>query len=266
MLSTTCGKTHSGGAAISIVCSFRCRGRSLRGRNRVGPRRRVALDGSDARQGRRERGYRTEIPARLRTQHRAVQRGQVTQALILLRPFTSLRPARGASPQPRPCLPGGCGGASPRTHRRAEGPAATWAPPWAGAAEAAREEAVREEARGPSAARRREAALRPVPGLPPAGPRRASREAPAGGPRAPARSEGATGGPRRRRPPRQEAPRLRMRHFGSQWRLFHDEVARGKRAGSLYSDDFLPRPAPPLPERRSRARPLQTVGRRNREL
>jgi hypothetical protein len=57
-----------------------------------------------------------------------------------------------------------------------------------------------------------------------------------------------------------------MRHFCSQWRLFHDEEVRGKRARSLYSDDFLPRPAPPLPEWRSRARPLQTVGRRNREL
>jgi hypothetical protein len=57
-----------------------------------------------------------------------------------------------------------------------------------------------------------------------------------------------------------------MRYFGSQWGLFHDEEVRGKRTRSLYSDDFLPRPAPPLPERRSRARPLQTVGRRNREL
>lgn len=206
---------------------------------------------------------------RLRTQHRAVQRGQVTQALILLRPLTSLRPARGASPRPRPCPPGGFDDASPRTRQREEGPTAARASPWAGAAKAAREEAVPEkavpeEARGPSAARRPTTSRRPAP--PPAGPRRASREAPAGGPRAPARSEGATGGPRRRRPPRREAPRLRMRHFCSQWRLFHDEEVRGKRARSLYSDDFLPRPAPPLPEWRSRARPLQTVGRRNREL
>ena len=229
------------------------------------PRCQDAMGG--ARQGRREHGYRTEIPVRLRTQHRAVQRGQVTQALILLRPLTSLRPARGASPRPRPCPPGGFAGASPRTHRRAEGPAAARASPRAGAAEAAREEeTVPEEARGPSAARRPRMPRRPAPGLPPAGLLRASHEAPAGGPRAPARSEGATGGPRRRRPPRREAPRLRMRHFGSQWRLFHDEEGRGKRARSLYSDDFLPRPAPPLPERRSRARPLQTVGRRNREL
>jgi len=57
-----------------------------------------------------------------------------------------------------------------------------------------------------------------------------------------------------------------MRHFDSQRALFHDEEGKGKSCRSLYSDDFLPRPAPPLPERREQARPLQTVGRRNREL
>ena len=208
MLSTTCGKTRSGGAAISIVCSFRCRGRSL--------------------------------GAFVRRAAHLLSRG-----LALLVDSTAHRLE----------LVGG------RRARRRRGPLLGL-----GRRRLRAEEAVPEEARGPSAARRPRTARRPAPGPPPAGPRRASREAPAGGPRAPARSEGATGGPRRRRPPRREAPRLRMRHFGSQWRLFHDEEARGKRARSLYSDDFLPRPAPPLPERRSRARPLQTVGRRNREL
>src|SRR4051794_15160883 len=182
--------------------------------------------------------------------------------------LTSLRPGRGASPRPRPCPPGGCGAASPRTRRPAEGQTAAQVSPWARSPEAPREEAVpAEQARVASAARRAKRGPRP-PGqeFRSAALRRASREARAGAPRAPARREAATGGPRRWRPPRREAPRFRMRHFVSQWRLFHDEEARGKRARSLYSNDFLPRPAPPLPERRSRARPLQTVGRRNREL
>jgi len=44
------------------------------------------------------------------------------------------------------------------------------------------------------------------------------------------------------------------------------KTRRARGAVSLYSDDFLPRPAPPVPERREQTRPLQTVGRRNREL
>ena len=196
-----------------------------------------------------------------------VQRGQVTQVIILLRPLTNPRPGRGASPRPRPSPPGGCGGASPRTRRPAEDPVseAARASLWAGAAEVAREEAAAVEEEARAALGPKTACLRPATGLPPAL-RRASREARAGAPRARARREAATGGPRRWRPPRREAPRLRMLHFVSQWRLFHDKEARGKRARSLYSNDFLPRPASPLPERRSRARPLQTVGRRNREL
>src|SRR4051794_26998111 len=60
----------------------------LRGRNEVGPRRRGAVDGCEA----RTHGGRVsnEIPARRRPPHHAVHAVPATQALILLRPLTEV--------------------------------------------------------------------------------------------------------------------------------------------------------------------------------
>ena len=55
---------------------------------------------------------------------------------------------------------------------------------------------------------------------------------------------------------RPREPREQERPFDSQAALSHDEVAESKVRRSLYSTDFLSRPAPPLPERREQARPL----------
>src|SRR4029453_5919778 len=171
------------------------------------------------------------------------------------------RPARGACPRPRPCPPRGSAGAWPRTRPRA---AARGQAAGAAALPRVAEAEAEEQGAAPAAeARAPEAQPRA------AGPPRASREARAAGPPGLARPVGARGayaGPTRARPRPRAARRLRMRHFDSQEALFHDEEARGKGVRPLYSDDFLPRPAPPFPERREQARPLQTVGRRNREL
>ena len=204
--STTCGKTRSGGAAISIVCSFRCRATSSSG----------ALG-----------------PAHLLGRGLALLVDAPAHGLELVR-------RRRAGRRRRRGLRLGL-----RRWRSASVPAAR---------------------DGVSAPRRRDVARRRFCRL---RPRRASRGARAGERPARAGSE-----PRGSRPPTQTDARPLRRcsaptpnaAFGSQTSLSHDEEAQGKSARSLYSDDFLPRPAPPLPERREQARPLQTEGRRNREL
>ena len=209
-LSTTCGKTRSGGAAISIVCSFRCSGRSVR----------------------------------------------------------SLRPARGASPRPRPCPPRGSGGASPRTRPRAAGPASGAAGggggPRAGGGGA--REAARRLLDGSAAEAARASGLgglglawasasfsrsSPLPGL--------RRGAAGAGPKArpPVPTSGGRGDEKRAD---SDAAFRFTRHSSMTKRRGASGCARYTRTTScLVRRRRFPSGAPT-------ARPLQTVGRRNREL